>query len=141
MGRKSNEKKQRRELAESQNHGQKMLSELKAKMPKDELAADDLELVEELLETGREMLNMHRAETKARIAGLKAGSEPPKRWQVSPTVAGQAMRLMEKLINHRRILNGFEPIFVPKPPRKKTSASTATVVESNKLSSLPMAPV
>ncbi len=131
MGAKSRLKKERRDSeTNTQSHGAKMLAEMKAAMPTDDLAQADLEIIEELIETGREVLRMHRAEAKARIQAMETGGEIPKRWQVSPSVSNSVMRLMEKLINSRRILSGFEPITFPKKPRKKA------VADSNKLTAM-----
>jgi hypothetical protein len=67
-----------------------------------EVDAFELEVINELIDTARMVLQVHRGEMQAHMAAIKSGEPIETRWQVSPGVAERIARLMLKLLNARR---------------------------------------
>ncbi len=67
-----------------------------------EVDAFELEVIDELLETARMVLQVHRGELQAHMAAMKSAEPVETRWQVPPGVAERIARLMLKLLNARR---------------------------------------
>jgi hypothetical protein len=71
---------------------------------------DELEtaILDDMLAAAKEAISLHKAEAHARSEARNRGEEPPKRWEVSPSVydriCAKALRIIEIRLARRRAL-------------------------------------
>ncbi|MCB9895843.1 MAG: hypothetical protein H6839_15455 [Planctomycetes bacterium] len=73
-----------------------------------ELEQCELEMLDELLETAREAIAMHKAEIRERMTAMQRGEVLFMRWQISPSVfdrvSAKLIRILQIKVARRRAL-------------------------------------